>query len=409
MCQKLWFLGGSKMPSMWHKIGLTGAVREVSHSAKPIQPFRIFRVQNHHETVAVRNGPSRAVSTQQCQCSAVSFRHPVRDVAYPAGSAGCSLGVAEGTPSSVKKSVVSGMAFGTFPSLAPLDRERICGGKGQLCERRTVGGGWEEIEQCWRSKSRTLEEVEEEQLEAILSAAVQTGSLQLLTGCIKHWTSEKQPNSAANLQFIRDCAWKKVVYTKDEFDHICVPLFDGSCRFLDPQKLQSLQHCQYLLNNLSRVLSCFQREPQELTDKDVRNQQVLANNFSMYAQMVLWFCQSGLLPEGSDGTMHLSTPSYQYPLLQTHYTGERQRLQHLSRGKCNSDCLMIDGIVSYVGDQLEKLWKKEKGGTGKYPPSSLHALLDLYLLESIEEPYKHAIVSFLVILNAPPVYAHKCS
>ncbi|XP_053918337.1 protein ELYS-like [Cuculus canorus] len=242
----------------------------------------------------------------------------------------------------------------------------------------------------------SLDDVEE-QLEAILSAAVQTGSLELLTGCIKHWTSEKQPNSAAKLQFIRDCAWKKVVYTKDEFDHICVPLFDGSSRFLDPEKRQSLQHCQDLLDNLSRVLSCFQREPQELTDKDVRNQQVLANNFSMYARMVLWFCQSGLLPEGSDGTTHLSTPSYHYPLLQTHYTGERQRLQHLSRGKCNSDCLMIDGIVSYVGDQLEKLWKKEKGGTGKYPPPSLHALLDLYLLESTEEPYKHAITIYLLL------------
>ncbi|XP_069708674.1 protein ELYS-like [Phaenicophaeus curvirostris] len=62
---------------------------------------------------------------------------------------------------------------------------------------------------------------EEEQLEAMLSAAVQTGSLELLTGCIKHWTSEKQPRSAANLEFIRDCAWKKVIYTKDEFDGIC--------------------------------------------------------------------------------------------------------------------------------------------------------------------------------------------
>ncbi|XP_053911804.1 protein ELYS-like [Cuculus canorus] len=136
---------------------------------------------------------------------------------------------------------------------------------------------------------------------------------------------------AVKLQFIRDCAWKKVVYTKDEFDHICVPLFDGSCRFLDPKTLQSRQHCQCLLNNLSRVLKCLQREQQELTDKDLRNRQVLASNFSVHAQMVIWFCQSGLLPEGSDGTMHLSTSFYNYPLLHTCYTGQRQRLEHLSR------------------------------------------------------------------------------
>ncbi|XP_069706986.1 protein ELYS-like [Phaenicophaeus curvirostris] len=119
---------------------------------------------------------------------------------------------------------------------------------------------------------------EEEQLEAMLSAAVQTGSLELLTGCIKHWTSEKQPSSVANLEFIRDCAWKKVIYTKDEFDGICVPLFDGSCNTVDPQVLQSLQRCQSVLRNLTRVLKCFQREPQQLNEKD--------------------------------GTMHLSAPSY---------------------------------------------------------------------------------------------------
>lgn len=104
---------------------------------------------------------------------------------------------------------------------------------------------------------------------------------------------------------------------------------------------------------------------------------------------------------------------------------------------------MIDGMVSQLGDQVEKLWRRDEGGTGKYPPASLHvgalftenssrnnkpppksqwflkegsflttcifpfqALLDLYLLEGIEESYKHAIVSFLVIFIAPLAHAH---
>ncbi|XP_069708697.1 protein ELYS-like isoform X2 [Phaenicophaeus curvirostris] len=125
--------------------------------------------------------------------------------------------------------------------------------------------------------------------------------------------------------------------------------------------------------------------------------------------MVIWLCQSGLLPEGLDGTMHLSAPSYNYPLLQTCYNGQRQKLENLSGGKWDSDCLMIDGIVSHLGDEVAKLWEREEGGTGKYPPPSLHALLDLYLLESIEETYKHAIVSFLVTSMTPSVYAHKSS
>ncbi|KAM6085657.1 protein ELYS-like isoform 2-T3 [Theristicus caerulescens] len=194
---------------------------------------------------------------------------------------------------------------------------------------------------------------QEEQLEAVLSAAVQTGSLELLTGCIKHWTSEEQPSSAANLRFVLEWTWNKVIYTKDEFDQICFA--------------------------------------------DLTNKQVVTSLISLYAQVVTWFCRSGLLPEGLDDDMHLSRPFYNYPLIQSYYTGHRQKLERLSRGKWDSDCLMIDGMVSQLGDQVEKLWQRDEGGTGKYPPASLHALLDLYLLESIEESYKHAITIYLLL------------
>uniref|UniRef100_A0A8C6K3U8 Uncharacterized protein n=1 Tax=Melopsittacus undulatus TaxID=13146 RepID=A0A8C6K3U8_MELUD len=236
---------------------------------------------------------------------------------------------------------------------------------------------------------------QEEQLQAVLSAAVHTGSLELLTGCIKHWTSEEQPNSAANLRFVLEWTWNKVIYCSH-----CVPLFDGSCNFIDPQTLQSLQHCQSLLSNLSTILNCFLREAQELTEKgcaDLRNKQVVTSLLSLYAQVVIWFCRSNLLPEGLDDDMHLSRPFYNYPLIQRYYTGHRQKLERLSRGKWDSDCLMIDGMVCQLGDQVEKLWRRDEGGTGKYPPASLHALLDLYLLESIEESYKHAITIYLLL------------
>ncbi|XP_064564867.1 protein ELYS-like [Zonotrichia leucophrys gambelii] len=244
---------------------------------------------------------------------------------------------------------------------------------------------------------------QEEQLEAVLSAAVQTGSLDLLTGCIKHWTSEEQPSSAVNLRFVLEWTWNKVICTKDELDQICVPLFDGSCNFIDPQTLQSLQHCQLLLSNLSTVLNCFLAEARELTEKgfsDLTNKQMVTSLIFLYAQVVIWFCRSSLLPEGlddQDDHIHLSRPFYDYPLIQSYYTGHRQKLERLSRGKWDSDCLMIDGMVSQLGEEVEKLWQRDEGGTGKYPPVSLHALLDLYLLESIEESNKHAITIYLLL------------
>ncbi|XP_063184957.1 protein ELYS-like [Chroicocephalus ridibundus] len=241
---------------------------------------------------------------------------------------------------------------------------------------------------------------QEEQLEAVLSAAVQTGSVGLLTGCIKHWISEEQPRSAGNLRFVLEWTWNQVISTKEEFDQICVPLFNGSCNFIDAQTLRSLQRCQLLLSNLSTVLNCFLTEAQELTGKgfaDVTNKQAVTGLISLYARVVIWFCRSGLLPEGLDDDTRLSRPFYNYPLIESYYTGQRQKLERLSRGKWDSDCLMVDGMVSQLGDQVEKLWRRDAGGTGKYPPASLHALLDLYLLESIEENCKHAITIYLLL------------
>ncbi|XP_007481576.1 protein ELYS isoform X1 [Monodelphis domestica] len=241
---------------------------------------------------------------------------------------------------------------------------------------------------------------QEEQLEAILSAAVQTSSLGLLTGCIKRWTTEEQPSSAANLRFVLEWTWNKVVFTKEEFDRICASLFDGSCHFIDPQTIQSLQHCQLLFSNLSTVLNCFLSEAQELTERglvDLTNKQMVTNLISQYAQVVLWFSRSGLLPEGLDDPMQLSRLWYNYPVIQSYYTSRRQKLQRLARGKWNADCLMIDGMLSQLGDRIEKLWQRDEGGTGKYPPASLHALLDVYLLENIDETNKHAITIYLLL------------
>ncbi|XP_051868119.1 protein ELYS isoform X2 [Pristis pectinata] len=250
---------------------------------------------------------------------------------------------------------------------------------------------------------------QEEKLEAILSAAVESSSLGLITGCIKQWTTEEQPRSSASLRFVLEWTWKKITRTKEELDNTCIPLFDGSCHFIDPHTLQSLQHCQMLLSNLTTIVSCFLTEAQELTERglvDLMNKRIVGTLLSQYAQVVLWFCRAGLLPEGSDDAdlLQLSRPLYNYPVIQNYYTNRRHKLERLSKGKWCSDCLLIDGMVSETGDHIEQLWKKDEGGTGKYPPSTLHALLDVYLLENVDETTKHAIAIYLLldILSSVP-------
>ncbi|KAK6304226.1 hypothetical protein J4Q44_G00248120 [Coregonus suidteri] len=242
---------------------------------------------------------------------------------------------------------------------------------------------------------------QEEQLDAILSTAVETSSLGLITGCIKQWTAEEQPGSAVNLRYILEWAWDKVVHTKDELDGICAPLFDSSSNFTDPQTLQLLQHSQRLLGNLSTIFHCLLSEAQELTQRGLLgliNKNLVSSLISQYAQVVLWFCRTGLLPEGSDeDAVQISRPFYSYTVIQNYYGIRREELQQLSKGKWCADCLMIDGLVAQCGDHLVDLWKRDEGGTGKYPPPTLHGLLDIYLLENIDESAKHAIVIYLLL------------
>lgn len=44
----------------------------------------------------------------------------------------------------------------------------------------------------------------------------------------------------------------------------------------------------------------------------------------------------------------------------------------LLRNKWCADCLMIDGLVGQCGEHLTNLWKRDEGGTGQYPPPTLH-------------------------------------
>ncbi|KAF4083758.1 hypothetical protein AMELA_G00120350 [Ameiurus melas] len=242
---------------------------------------------------------------------------------------------------------------------------------------------------------------EQEQLDAILTTAVETSALGLITGCIKQWTTEEQAGSAVNLRYILEWAWDKVVKTKEELDGICAPLFDSSSNFTDPQTLQLLQHSQRLLSNLSTIFHCLLKEAQELTQKGVIglvNKCMVSSLISQYAQVVLWFCRTGLLPESADDdVMQISRPFYSFSVIKNYYTGQREELHRLAKDKWNADCLMIDGLVAQCGVRLSELWKRDEGGTGQYPPPSLHALLDLYLLENVEESTKHAIVIYLLL------------
>ncbi|KAG8444372.1 hypothetical protein GDO86_009529 [Hymenochirus boettgeri] len=95
--------------------------------------------------------------------------------------------------------------------------------------------------------------------------------------------------------------------------------------------------------------------------------------------------------------MQLSRPYYNYQAMHHYYEDQRKKLEHLARGKWNTSSLMIDGLINQFGDRIEQLWSRDENGTGKYPPANLHALLDLYLLENVDEMSKHEITIYFLL------------
>ncbi|KAK0141958.1 Protein ELYS [Merluccius polli] len=248
---------------------------------------------------------------------------------------------------------------------------------------------------------------QEEQLDAILCTAVETSSLGLITGCIKQWTAEATRFSLEPTLHPRVGLEQGHPHQGRARRHLYVqglhsaPLFDSSSNFTDPQTLQLLQHSQRLLGNLSAIFHCLLSEAQELTQRGLvglMNKNMVSSLISQYAQVVLWFCRTGLLPEGSDeDALQISRPFYTHAVISSYYTIRREELTRLAKGKWCTDCLMIDGLVSQCGERLVNLWKRDEGGTGQYPPPTLHALLDIYLLEDMDEAAKHAIVIYLLL------------
>uniref|UniRef100_A0A8C5WF62 AT-hook containing transcription factor 1 n=1 Tax=Leptobrachium leishanense TaxID=445787 RepID=A0A8C5WF62_9ANUR len=241
---------------------------------------------------------------------------------------------------------------------------------------------------------------EDEKLKSILSAAVDTNSHALLSNCIKQ---NVQTGQSENLRFLLEFTWNKMVITKDEFDTLCAPLFDGSCNFIDQQTLKSLQKCHQRFRNLTSIMSCFVKEASTITPQgltDLGNKKMVGNHLMLYASVVLWFCRVGLLPDNTDESMQLNRPYYDYKRTEQYYLEQRKKMEHLSslsRGKWKGNSLMIDRMISRLGIRVKHLWTRDGHGTGIYPPSSLHALLDLYLLETADEMSKHAITIYFLL------------
>ena len=91
---------------------------------------------------------------------------------------------------------------------------------------------------------------------------------------------------------------------------------------------------------------------------------------------ISWFVNVGLLPEqpeSQDSPVPISVLDHQYR--------DKRRQLARSQGHHGRPCLLVDILCQDIGDDLIKSFQKS-GGTGSYPPPSLHSLITIFLSES---------------------------
>ncbi|XP_030843104.1 protein ELYS isoform X2 [Strongylocentrotus purpuratus] len=241
-----------------------------------------------------------------------------------------------------------------------------------------------------------------QQREALLTLALEHNQLGFLVACISSW-SQGDFTSGMNLRSILEWAWGKVANIKQTVDEICVPLYDGYGTTLDSQANKLLKTCSTQLRHMVDLFQALLDQSGSTTDqgvKDLETKLGVVTLLSQHLQMVLWFTHSGLLPECADDLGSPLHGQFCYPssLLRQTYAQRRAELSRMCRQSGNSDIMLIDGLVSEAGPALTSLWdRKEQGGTGTYPPPSLHALLDMFLLENVPLATKHCIVGYLLL------------
>ncbi|XP_077998282.1 protein ELYS-like [Glandiceps talaboti] len=269
---------------------------------------------------------------------------------------------------------------------------------------------WEPQEyfsQCWMAGllPRTLDQSitttpVQLQRDSLLTVALENTMLGLIISCIQQWSEGGFP-SGCTLRSILDWAWNKVATIKESLDRICTPLYDGYGTHLDKQTLSLCNQHAVHLSHMVLIFQALLDQSGTTTEQGLRDLETKLHVVTLicqHLQVILWFIRNNLLPEYPDD-LDVQIDQFCYPCtrLGKIYTNRRGELQRLCGPSCDSDILLIDGIVSQLGQPLYSLWLKEEGGTGRYPPPSLHAVLDMYLLEGGDLLMEHCIVTYLLL------------
>ncbi|XP_048731593.2 protein ELYS-like [Ostrea edulis] len=233
--------------------------------------------------------------------------------------------------------------------------------------------------------------------ESLLTMALNNHILSFIIKCVQEWGPGEFVHVGCTLKFLLDWVWNRVAEIKNNIDNSCVTLYDWSGIPLDRRAVQTLYQSNQRLGSIASIIKALISQSAPTTEEglgDLQDKLSVVTYIQQHLQMVIWFYNMKLLPE-RDEVEETEEKYYNYPagLLIQSYAQKRQEIQKLDSSVCPTDLLMIDGMVEQMGEKIRDLWYRE-GGSGLYPPCSLHALLSIYLLDDISLIDKHSLVLY---------------
>jgi len=231
------------------------------------------------------------------------------------------------------------------------------------------------------------------QRKVLLTVVLEQSMVGVIVAAVRDWADGRYSKAGCSLKFLLDWAWDRVVAIKELIDSQTVPLFDHSLLEVDEGARGTLVSLSGQLAQLVTVLSALASSSGVITlvgQEQLECKLNVTGLILLYTQAISWFVNVGLLPEQSEG------PGNPFPvsMLEKQYKDKRTRLAGL-QGHFGRPGLMVDILCEDIGDDLICSFQKA-GGTGAYPPPSLHSLITTFLSES-PAPAKLRLVQYFFL------------
>ncbi|GFR79793.1 protein ELYS-like, partial [Elysia marginata] len=176
-------------------------------------------------------------------------------------------------------------------------------------------------------------------------------------------------------------------------------LYDWSGVHLDQRTKQQISELSQTLTHIRYIFNFFTVQAPPTTERgqfELELRQEVLSVLLQHCDIVRWAMSFSLLPEIGENC-ESSRGLFAFPAneLQEAYTRRRAELSTKKGIIDGTSLLLVDSLVDSQGPYIREVWQN-LGGDGNYPPPSMQAMMNMYLIEEVSLEVKNAIMLYFL-------------